>query len=58
MIRQRAALNLSHLPDKYKKLDGAPVYPVEFSKKLVELREKVVKRIKREEIVIEHGMRV
>jgi len=50
IIRQRAALNLSHLPDKYKKLDGAPVYPVEFSRKLVALREKVVERIKREEI--------
>jgi nicotinate phosphoribosyltransferase len=50
MIRQRAALNFAHLPDKYKKLDGAPVYPVEFSRKLVLLREKVVERIKREEI--------
>jgi nicotinate phosphoribosyltransferase len=51
MIRQRAALNLAHLPDKYKKLDRAPVYPVEFSGKLLALREKVVERIKREEII-------
>jgi nicotinate phosphoribosyltransferase len=50
MIRQKVALNLSLLPDKYKKLDGTPVYPVEFSRKLVALREKVIERIKREEI--------
>jgi nicotinate phosphoribosyltransferase len=50
MIRKRAALNFSHLPDTYKKLDQAPVYPVEFSRKLVALRKKVVDRIKREEI--------
>lgn len=50
MIRQRTALNLSHLPDKYKELDGAPVYPVEFSRELVALREKVVEKIKKEEI--------
>jgi len=57
MIRQRAALNLSHLPDKYKKLDGAPVFPVEFSRKLVSLREKVVERIKREEDLVLSGKR-
>jgi nicotinate phosphoribosyltransferase len=50
LIRQRVDLNLSHLPEKYKKLDGALVYPVEFSRKLVTLREKVVEKIKREEI--------
>jgi nicotinate phosphoribosyltransferase len=50
MIRQKAALNLLHLPDKYKKLDEASVYPVELGRKLVALREKVVERIKREEI--------
>lgn len=49
-IRQIAAENFSHLPDKYKKLDGAPMYPVEFSKILVALRETIVEKIKREEI--------
>jgi len=49
-IRQKAAENFSHLPDKYKKLDGAPVYPVEFSIKLKALRERIVEKIKREEI--------
>jgi nicotinate phosphoribosyltransferase len=49
-IKQKAAENFSHLPDKYKKLDGAPVYPVEFSKKLVVLRETIVEKIIREEI--------
>jgi nicotinate phosphoribosyltransferase len=57
MIRQRAALNFSHLPDKYKKLDGAPVYPVEFSRELVALREKVVERIKKEEDLVLSGKR-
>jgi len=57
MIRQRAALNFTHLPDKYKKLDQAPVYPVEFSRKLVALREKVVERIKREEDLVLSGKR-
>jgi nicotinate phosphoribosyltransferase len=50
MIRQRASLNLSNLPDTYKKLDQAPVYPVEYSRKLAALREKIVEKIKREEI--------
>jgi hypothetical protein len=57
MIRQRAAMNFTHLPDKYKKLDQAPVYPVEFSRKLVALREKVVERIKREEDLVLSGKR-
>jgi len=56
-IRQRAALNFLHLPDNYKILDQAPVYPVEFSRKLVELREKVVERIKREEDLVLSGKR-
>ncbi|MGB8216045.1 MAG: nicotinate phosphoribosyltransferase [Candidatus Methanoperedens sp.] len=51
-IRQIAADNFSNLPDKYKKLDGAPVYPVEFSAGLVALREKIVERIRKEEIQI------
>jgi len=49
-IRQAAAANLSKLPDEYKKLDGAPVYPVEFSPGLVALRERLVEKIRREEI--------
>ncbi len=49
-IRQVAFENFSNLPDKYKKLDGAPVYPVEFSKGLIELREKIVEKIRKEEM--------
>jgi hypothetical protein len=49
-IRQAAADNFSNLPDKYKILDGAPVYPVEFSAGLAALREKIVEKIKREEL--------
>ncbi|VVB93545.1 Putative nicotinate phosphoribosyltransferase [uncultured archaeon] len=49
-IRQMAADNFSNLPDKYKTLDDAPVYPVEFSPGLVALREKIVERIRKEEI--------
>jgi nicotinate phosphoribosyltransferase len=49
-IRRVTADNFSNLPDKYKKLDGAPVYPVEFSAGLAVLREKIVERIKREEL--------
>ncbi len=48
-IRQIAAENFSNLPDKYKKLDGAPVYQVEFSPGLTALRETIVEKIKREE---------
>lgn len=49
-IRQKADENFSRLPDKYKKLDGTPVYPVEFSKGLIDLREAIVEKIRREEI--------
>ncbi|MCX9011058.1 MAG: nicotinate phosphoribosyltransferase [Candidatus Methanoperedens sp.] len=49
-IRQTAAANLSKLSDEYKKLDGAPVYSVEFSPGLVALRERLVEKIRREEI--------
>ncbi len=49
-IRQRAGKNLSNLPDIYKKLDGAPPYPVEFSRGLVELRERIIEKIRREEL--------
>ncbi len=50
-IKQKVAENLSNLPEKYKKLDDAPVYPVDFSKKLITLREHIVEKIKKEEIL-------
>jgi nicotinate phosphoribosyltransferase len=49
-IRHIAGENLSNLPDIYKKLDGAPVFPVEFSKDLVELREHIIQKIRMEEL--------
>ncbi|MDP3106130.1 MAG: hypothetical protein Q8M95_16175 [Candidatus Methanoperedens sp.] len=49
-IRQRAGEDIANLPDKYKKLDGAPVYPVGFSAGLVALRERIVEKIRREEL--------
>ncbi len=49
-IRQTAAGNFSKLPDRYKKLEGAPAYPVEFSRGLVSLRETILEKIRREEI--------
>jgi nicotinate phosphoribosyltransferase len=49
-IRHAAAGNFSNLPDKYKKLDGSPVYPVEFSKGLTDLRKRIIERIRKEEI--------
>lgn len=52
-IRQNAAENLLNLPDGYMKLEGAPVYPVEISAGLAALRERLVEKIKREEIAQE-----
>lgn len=49
-IRQRVMENLSNLPDIYRELDSAPVYPVEFSNGLVELRESIVEKIRKEEL--------
>jgi hypothetical protein len=49
-IRETAARNLAKLPDDYKKLEGAPVYPVEISSGLTALRERLVKKIRLEEI--------
>ena len=49
-IKQKAAQNLLNLPEIYKKLDGAPTYPVEFSRGLLCLREQIVEKIKKEEI--------
>ncbi|MDD5473508.1 MAG: nicotinate phosphoribosyltransferase [Candidatus Methanoperedens sp.] len=48
-IRQTVAQNFSKLPDKYKKLDGSPAYPVELSPGLAALRKTIVEKIKREE---------
>lgn len=48
-IKKKAGENLSHLPEKYKKLEGALVYPVKFSRGLIDLREKIVEKINKEE---------
>jgi nicotinate phosphoribosyltransferase len=49
-IRANAAENLSNLPEKYKKLSNAPIYPVEISRELQELFDKLKERISRKEI--------
>ncbi|MCZ7394946.1 MAG: nicotinate phosphoribosyltransferase [Candidatus Methanoperedens sp.] len=49
-IRQKANQNFSNLPDIYKKLEGASLYPVEFSLGLIALRETIVEKIRKEEI--------
>jgi nicotinate phosphoribosyltransferase len=49
-IRETAAGNLAKLHDMYKKLEGAPAYSVEFSSGLTALRERLVKKIRLEEI--------
>ena len=49
-IRNYARENLLNLPDVFKKLDDAPVYPVEFSKELVMLREHIIEKIQMEEL--------
>ncbi len=49
-IKKKAGENLSHLPEKYKKLEGAPAYLVEFSRGLIDLRENIVEKIRKEEI--------
>jgi len=49
-IRNNARENLSNLPDIYKKLDRTPIYPVEFSRDLVELREHIIEKIRMEEL--------
>ncbi len=51
-IRKMVSKNLSNLPDKYKGIDGAPAYPVEFSYSLIKLREKIIEKIRKEEIII------
>ncbi len=49
-IKQKALDNFSKLPEKYKKLDAAAVYPIEFSPGLIELRERIVEKIRKEEL--------
>ncbi|VVB94503.1 Putative nicotinate phosphoribosyltransferase [uncultured archaeon] len=49
-IRNRALKNISCLPDKYKKFEDAPSYPVEFSSRLTDLRERIIEKIRKEEI--------
>ena len=53
-IRANAAENLSKLPEEYKALTGAPVYPVELSRNLLNL----VKTLKRQLTIneINHGV--
>jgi len=53
-IRATAAENLSKLPEEYKSLTGAPVYPVELSRNLLNL----VKTLKRQLTLTEinHGV--
>jgi len=53
-IRATAAENLSKLPEEYKALTGAPVYPVELSRNLLNL----VKTLKRQLTLteIDHGV--
>ncbi len=48
-IRNKALENVSNLPDIIRKLDGAPAYPVEFSRDLVALRWRIIEKIRREE---------
>ncbi|MEM3577351.1 MAG: nicotinate phosphoribosyltransferase [Candidatus Bathyarchaeia archaeon] len=49
-IRKKALENLSRLPEKYKKLKGAPQYPVELSPKLKRLIEELTVKLKRAEV--------
>jgi nicotinate phosphoribosyltransferase len=48
-VRRRASKNVSRLPEKYKKLKGAPRYPVELSPGLRRLMEELRERIKKME---------
>ncbi|MGN6675046.1 MAG: hypothetical protein ACTHMA_17260, partial [Thermomicrobiales bacterium] len=44
-IWELAQANLRELPDRYKALTSAPVYPVEYSPALTALRESVLRRL-------------
>jgi nicotinate phosphoribosyltransferase len=50
-IRATAAENLSLLPEKYKKVVGAPAYPVELSQDLERLIRKLKKKILKTEVL-------
>ncbi len=49
-IRTKAANNISMLPEKYKVLTNAAVYPVELSQTLIELIEQLKKKITQNEV--------
>ncbi|MGB9740535.1 MAG: nicotinate phosphoribosyltransferase [Candidatus Bathyarchaeia archaeon] len=49
-IRERAFENLSGLPEKYKKLKGAPTYPVELSPKLRKLIKELTLKLQKVEV--------
>jgi len=49
-IRERTLENLSELPEKYKKLKGAPTYPVELSPKLKKLIEDLTLKLRKVEV--------
>jgi nicotinate phosphoribosyltransferase len=50
-IRKRALESLSKLPEKYKKLKGAPRYPVELSLELKKLMKKLRGKLKKVEVL-------
>ena len=49
-IRATAAENVARLPEKYKKLTNAPMYPVELSQELELLIQKLKRRLKKTEL--------
>jgi nicotinate phosphoribosyltransferase len=50
-IRKRALESLSKLPEKYKKLKGAPRYPVELSPMLKKLMKELTEKLKKVEVL-------
>ncbi|MEM3880940.1 MAG: nicotinate phosphoribosyltransferase [Candidatus Bathyarchaeia archaeon] len=50
-IRETAAENLARLPEKYKKLTNAPMYPVELSRELEALIRRLKRRLKKTEFI-------
>jgi nicotinate phosphoribosyltransferase len=50
-IRKRALESISELPEKYKKLKGAPRYPVELSPKLKKLMKELTEKLKKVEVL-------
>jgi len=45
-IRRSTSLNLSRLPDKYKKLTNAPLYPVELSAELKKIKNRLTTQLR------------